>query len=463
MPDRIASRVDSRFEKNPPPSEKQYSEFTAKKHLEEIHKYLDATVDLPSETIARAITFESSVFHAGILPPTTTEETQIWYWQSSYTHIHDVEKLVKDAWLAGKQKPLQLLDWKKKFHTVGQLEKGDVRVYIDQILPEGICVIGSLSGVAKSWIGISMSKALVSGNKFLGNFSVNDRHHVLYLVPEMGERAFRARCEKFGLQDYENFRCQTISDGVTELNDSCLEAYVVETNPIIFLDTAIRFNPSEDENSSSENASKLAADVFRLLKWGSKAVVCVHHSPKKAGDAEYMTLENMLRGTGDIGAMAEVVWGLQHAKRYDVKNHMDVAYFQESKRTTRVYVECLKPRDLNPAEPFMVQGRPYIDEKGDFVMLAEDTEGFLPDQDDLSLVLGAVKSHLKLSPRQLEERRLVPFAEGKIVSLAREGGYEWVYTKTKRTGSWKPLSQGVFVMKTSEEGEDEKPSGSLPP
>jgi hypothetical protein len=39
---------------------------------------------------------------------------------------------------------------------------------------------------------------------------------------------------------------------------------------------------------------------------------------------------------------------------------------------TRVLVKCVKPRDFEPVKPFEIQGRPHIDEEGDFAMLAEE-------------------------------------------------------------------------------------------
>jgi len=43
----------------------------------------------------------------------------------------------------------------------------------------------------------------------------------------------------------------------------------------------------------------------------SVSVLFMHHSPKALKEASEMTLENVLRGTGDFGAMAYCVHGFR--------------------------------------------------------------------------------------------------------------------------------------------------------
>jgi hypothetical protein len=108
--------------------------------------------------------------------------------------------------------------------------------------------------------------------------------------------------------------------------------------------------------------------MFTLLRHGARAIVCLHHSPKASGKAAFMTLENVLRGTGDFGAMCEVVWGIERARRKKGRS-WDNDYAKESESLTRLSVECLKGRDIpDVADPFVIQGRPHLDEIGDFVV-----------------------------------------------------------------------------------------------
>ena len=143
-------------------------------------------------------------------------------------------------------------NWREAFHLVEELKHGEVPYFIDKILPEGVTFVGSLSGVGKTWFGLSLSRALATGQKFAGLWTVPEAMNVLYLCPEMGEKAFRKRCEQMGLKDCPRFRCQTIADGMpVSLKDPILAAYIAECHPAILLDTAIRFSLAQDENAAT--------------------------------------------------------------------------------------------------------------------------------------------------------------------------------------------------------------------
>lgn len=264
-------------------------------------------------------------------------------------------------------------DWLEHFHTVSELEFGDVRMLIEGIMPEGANSLGSLAGVGKTWVALSMAHALTTGEPFLGRFKVVEPFPVLYLVPEMGARSFRKRCEAMRMPDNGMFLCRTLRDGLMPLTDTRLLDAVRALNPVVFLDSAIRFQ-SGDESSSSANATGLAKGIFELLRLGAPAVQCLHHSPKLSGKEFTMTLENVLRGAGDIGAMCDAVWGLQQSRRRKGQR-VDKDYIAESRQLTRLTMQCVKARDFDPAEPLVIQGRPFIDEQGDFEIISEDGVG----------------------------------------------------------------------------------------
>ena len=261
-----------------------------------------------------------------------------------------------------------------------------------------------------------MAKALTTGTQFLGVFAVPEAVPVIYLVPEMGERALRKRLERMHMPMDDKFFCHTISDRICPLDDICLESAVRELKPIVFLDTAIRFSESSDENSASQNAKMLASDLFRIIRWGAPAVVCLHHSPKYSGDAEFMTLENALRGTGDLGAMCDAVWALQHDRRKGMNGKdWDWEYLEESQQLTRLALRCVKPRDFSAALPFRVQGRPHIDDHGDLVVLTEMDAANVEEQ-----VLAAIEKNHRVSKRNLCAQFRVGFGRlDKIATAAK--------------------------------------------
>ena len=98
--------------------------------------------------------------------------------------------------------------WREVFHTGGELSQREATVFIDKILAEGVTGIGSHSGVGKTWIGLSISHALISGQPLFGKFEVKRKAPVLYLVPEMGGNSFRRRMEKMNISLDGNFFCR---------------------------------------------------------------------------------------------------------------------------------------------------------------------------------------------------------------------------------------------------------------
>jgi hypothetical protein len=299
-------------------------------------------------------------------------------------------------------------DWRTQFVTVGQLQTGGVRMLVEGFLPEGISMLGALSGVGKTWFGLSLAKALTTGKPFLGRFGVKNIVPVLYLIPESNGAAFRQRAEKFHIPDDPNlFLCRTVSQGSTLLmDDPAVKAAVAELRPIVILDTAIRFNKSEDENSSSNN-KMLVDDSIGLLAAGARAVLGMHHATK-ASAQEGLTLQNSLRGTGDLGAMCDAVYGLKRNE----------TLYDDGNGPLQLSVVCLKPRDFDPPEPFTIAATTkdqngktvsFIDTTGDFALLdvaelMEDLNGrfkrIVSESPELSL--GEVAEALGIKKRRAQ-------------------------------------------------------------
>lgn len=243
-----------------------------------------------------------------------------------------------------------------KFVSVGELEQGEVQMLIDGFLPEGTIFIGGLPGEGKTFFALSIARALTTGKPFLGTFPVQKKIPVIYLIPESGGRAFRRRCERFEIpDDPELFLCRTVSQGATlPLDDASLLEAVARLKPVVILDTVIRFSESQDENAAAQN-KKLVDDVIRLRQAGAIAVIGLHHSTKKMR-TEGMSLELALRGTGDIAASADAVYGL-------LRDHM---LYNNGEGPNEIQVACLKPRDFEPPQPFRIAStkRPVLPQPG---------------------------------------------------------------------------------------------------
>jgi hypothetical protein len=238
-----------------------------------------------------------------------------------------------------------IANWRASFRTVGELEDGDIKMLVDGFMPHGMNFIGALPGEAKTLFALSITRALTTGRPLLGNpqWTIPAITPVIYMIPEVGARAFKKRLTKFQIPSDENlFICRTISEGGTlRLSDPILQEAVKVLKPVVILDTLIRFSEADDENASIQN-KKLGDDIIELLHLGAVSVISLHHAAKSMRN-DGMTLENILRGTGDLAAMADVVYGLKR----------DDKLYDSGAGPLEVEVRCLKPRDLeHPPLPF---------------------------------------------------------------------------------------------------------------
>jgi hypothetical protein len=162
----------------------------------------------------------------------------------------------------------------------------------------------------KSFLALSVAKALTTGQALFGRvgYEVPEPVSVLYLAAESGDGALKLRCEKMKItKDKKMFVARTLSQGLMpELNSTLIEEVIKDIRPVVILETLIRFNDGTDEDSSTQNR-KLAEALFRLIAWGAKAVIGIHHSRKDL-DKKRPTKEMAVRGSGDGLAMVDCVW-----------------------------------------------------------------------------------------------------------------------------------------------------------
>ena len=248
-------------------------------------------------------------------------------------------------------------NWRSIFHTAEEFENAPpLRFAIDGFLQEaGITLVGGLSGHGKTLIMLAMTKALLEQLPLFGYeaFSIpGHAQRVLYLVPESSIGPFWARVKLFRLEEYihnDRLLVRTLSsrEQVSLKDPRLLKA---AEGADVFLDTAVRF--MDGSENDVENARPFAETLFQLLQVGARCVVGAHHSPKGFESQDFMTLENILRGSGDIGAMLSTAWGVR----------------QIDPARNQLYIQNIKPRDFQPCEPFILEGRPHLDYAGQFLM-----------------------------------------------------------------------------------------------
>ncbi len=218
-----------------------------------------------------------------------------------------------------KKEPEPVTDWREHYHTREEAEQAPpVTFLIDGFLPhEAIAAIAAPVAQRKSLIALNVAHALCTGEALFGHFKVLDTPtRVLYLCPEMGIRSFTDRLRKIGLMKHvgKNLFFRTMSKpGVLELDE--LQPEEID-GAVVIIDTAVRYIKG-DENSS-EHMRQFAASIFRLQTGERKAeaVVLLHHSSKGAKESNDLTLENAMRGSGELGAFLTTCWAtrLQNPK-----------------------------------------------------------------------------------------------------------------------------------------------------
>lgn len=248
-------------------------------------------------------------------------------------------------------------DWRPLFHSYEELENAAPLSFAIHgwLQADGITMYGGLPGHGKTLLGLSTARALLTGEPLFGYdyFKVVRAQRVLYLCPEVGLGPLAHRIKLFRLMPF-------IKSGQLLVRSlSAPDAPLMDTRILraaegadVFLDTAIRFMEG-NENSSSEQRV-FAKNLFAVLSAGARTVTGLHHSPKSFVDAPVMTLENALRGTNELGAMLSTAWGTKRV----------------SEKTVQLYIQNIKPRDFEPVRAFILEGRPHIDQTGDFQMIA---------------------------------------------------------------------------------------------
>jgi hypothetical protein len=226
----------------------------------------------------------------------------------------------------------------------------------------------------------------------------------------MGISSFNERVRKIGLLSYvgKTLFCRTMSaEGTLALSGLPAEAL---TGAVVIIDTAVRYLKG-DENSS-EHMRVFAEEVFRLMRDGAASVLLLHHSAKGTKESSELTLENCMRGSGELGAFVSSCWATRLQDPTD-------PYKSAS------YLTNVKQRDFE-SQPFEVTSGPdcrlhIVDKPGNNVMLNSKAAGTPANRDgkeDAAVAL--LKANPELSIRS---------ASAMLKDNGIKRGKDWVQTK----------------------------------
>jgi hypothetical protein len=281
---------------------------------------------------------------------------------------------------------------------------------------------------------MSIAKTILTGGKLWGKLFTK-QYPVLYVTPENSDAGIIHRIKKLRIPSTERFLWRTMSSGKTLSLSSDIMLTAVKGR-VVFLDTLVRFTEGRDEQNAKDMA-ELGELMLALLRSGAVAVVFVHHSPKSSGnEGNEMTLENVFRGSGDIGSILSAAHGVRK--------------LDESKAL--IHIECVKPRDFEPLKPFQLEGKPWIDDEGDFRRVKEQVGTVVQEKrkivtDSLtSEILAVIKKTPGLSGNQIAAtvggRR-----ETVLLALRAGKGKSWKersHKGTYKNGKGKVISDGYF-------------------
>jgi hypothetical protein len=193
-------------------------------------------------------------------------------------------------------------------------------------------------------------------------------------------------------------------------------------NAVVIIDTAVRFIQG-DENSSAD-MRVFANSIFRLAEIGAAAVVVLFHSGKTTKEQPELTLENAMRGSGELGAFVTCCWATRLQLGED-----------EDEYRAKSYLRNVKPRDFE-AKPFEVIGTRdaqdnvvndcrmhWIDNGEAKVVLSQKAHGVKTDADGMEdLSVAVIKAHPEMKIRELQ-------AAMKAAGIKKPRCPSWISTK----------------------------------
>ena len=254
-----------------------------------------------------------------------------------------------------KEKPER--DWRTLFHSQDDIVNCPPPTFFieDFLAKQAICALAAPVAQRKSLIALNVARSLITGDPLFGFLPVHNKpRHVLYLCPEMGLISVSERVKKIGLTGHvgQTLFIRSMNLGNLDLLDIPEDALL---GSVLVVDTAIRFMKG-DENSSSDMQA-FSETLFELQRRQGLdgAILVLYHSPKATKDASELTLENCMRGSGELGAAITDA----HGTRLQDPND---EYGSAS------YIRHIKKRDYRGREDFEVKG----DETG---LLTRDGDG----------------------------------------------------------------------------------------
>lgn len=164
---------------------------------------------------------------------------------------------------------------------------------IEGICPPGLTLLYAQPNCGKSYLGLTIARAMVAGEKEIFGFKINRHTPVIYFSLDDTSKTLKERIEDLGLGDHDNFIIVDENDfsmveNVMEFDgiDGCIVNFTVreaakqkESTPgLIIVDTWEKIRTTKDHDYSSE-VEELAPLKRRAEQIGYN-VLLIHHANK---------------------------------------------------------------------------------------------------------------------------------------------------------------------------------------
>ena len=155
-------------------------------------------------------------------------------------------------------------------------------------------ILSGYWGNYKSYIALSLAKAVATGQRFLGIYETQKRP-VIYLDKENSRDEIGERAVRLKIPDDAELRvwCEH-NVPFPKLEDPRLLAFAEELKPLFIVDTLTGFSEAEDENAAREMRRELEKYLELDLAWWNRA--CIASPRKKSPGSFRHELVSWIRG-----------------------------------------------------------------------------------------------------------------------------------------------------------------------
>jgi 5S rRNA maturation endonuclease (ribonuclease M5) len=314
-------------------------------------------------------------------------------------------------------------------------ESCETKWLVDKFLPlQESSLLCGLWGNYKSFIALSLAKAVATGEKWLGVYPTIKRP-VLYLDKENSRAEVGKRVRNLNIPEDADLRiwCERNSP-FPKIGDDRLLRIAEDYKPFVIVDTLIGFSEAEDENNAREMRVEL--EKYTAMVSRGATVLMLHHPPK--GNGKEKGEADWFRGSGDIAAFVSMGFycvctntddgtvELQTKKsRTGERENLILQAWPYLNRTSEEYIGDFKlmgDLDDEPAQNVGDEGRPAL-----LLKLIEQNAGI--SQTDLGKKSGLTRQQI---------RTLCQRYDGKL----------WQSVDAGRTKTYVPLQQHRFGVPT---------------